>query len=91
MHYVFVSLLHPIEFNTMQMQEFFKLEPRISINPEEAIAYGAALYGSVLSRTGPQDLTLVDVNPLTLGYEVRGGGMTEVLKSKYRALTRSGN
>jgi heat shock protein 5 len=50
------------------------------INPDEAVAYGAAVQGAVLSREeGVQDVLLVDVNPLTLGIETTGGVMTKLI------------
>merc|ERR1712193_352418 len=55
-------------------------EPSRGINPDEAVAYGAAVQGGVLSgeeETG--DLVLLDVNPLTLGIETVGGVMTKLI------------
>ncbi|OAP54835.1 chaperone DnaK [Fonsecaea erecta] len=50
------------------------------INPDEAVAYGAAVQGGVLSgETGTEDLILMDVNPLTLGIETTGGVMTKLI------------
>lgn len=50
------------------------------INPDEAVAYGAAVQGGVLSgETGTEDLVLMDVNPLTLGIETAGGIMTTLI------------
>lgn len=49
------------------------------INPDEAVAYGAAVQGGVLSgEEGTEDLVLMDVNPLTLGIETTGGVMTRL-------------
>lgn len=56
------------------LKEFFvgKL-PRMGINPDEAVAYGAAIQGSVLSGASlAEDFILVDVSPLTLGIETTG-------------------
>jgi len=55
-------------------------EPSTGINPDEAVAYGAAVQGGVLSGdedTG--DIVLLDVNPLTLGIETVGGVMTKLI------------
>merc|ERR1712188_298233 len=63
------------------VKEFFNgKEPSRGINPDEAVAYGAAVQGGVLSgedETG--DLVLLDVNPLTLGIETVGGVMTKLI------------
>ncbi|KIW14426.1 chaperone DnaK [Exophiala spinifera] len=50
------------------------------INPDEAVAYGAAVQGGVLSgEAGTEDIVLMDVNPLTLGIETTGGVMTKLI------------
>jgi len=50
------------------------------INPDEAVAYGAAVQGGVLSgEEGAGDIVLMDVNPLTLGIETTGGVMTKLI------------
>ena len=50
------------------------------INPDEAVAYGAAVQGGVLSNEiGTEDIVLMDVNPLTLGIETTGGVMTKLI------------
>jgi heat shock protein 5 len=50
------------------------------INPDEAVAYGAAVQGGVLSgEEGTGDIVLMDVNPLTLGIETTGGVMTKLI------------
>ena len=50
------------------------------INPDEAVAYGAAVQGGVLSgEAGTDDIVLMDVNPLTLGIETTGGVMTKLI------------
>lgn len=63
------------------VKEFFNgKEPSKGINPDEAVAYGAAVQGGVLSGdedTG--DIVLIDVNPLTLGIETVGGVMTKLI------------
>ena len=61
------------------VREFFGQEPRKDVNPDEAVAIGAAIQGSVL--TGERhDVLLLDVTPLTLGIETLGGVMTAMIK-----------
>ncbi|CED85068.1 heat shock protein 70 [Phaffia rhodozyma] len=54
--------------------------PSQGINPDEAVAYGAAVQGGILSgEAGTEDVVLIDVNPLTLGIETTGGVMTKLI------------
>lgn len=61
------------------VKAFFGKEPRKDVNPDEAVAIGAAVQGSVLSGER-KDVLLLDVTPLTLGIETLGGVMTAMIK-----------
>ena len=62
-----------------KVQEFFGKEPRKDVNPDEAVAIGAAIQGAVLSGD-KTDVLLLDVTPLTLGIETMGGVMTPIIE-----------
>ncbi len=62
-----------------KVKEFFGKEPRKDVNPDEAVAVGAAIQGSVLAGDR-KDVLLLDVSPLTLGIETLGGVMTPMIK-----------
>ena len=62
-----------------KVQDFFGKEPRKDLNPDEAVAIGAAIQGSVLSGD-TKDVLLLDVTPLTLGIETLAGVATPLIE-----------
>ena len=62
-----------------KVKEFFGKEPRKDVNPDEAVAIGAAVQGAVLSGE-VKDVLLLDVTPLTLGIETMGGVATPLIE-----------
>nr|AXU24957.1 heat shock protein 70-3 [Cyrtorhinus lividipennis] len=70
------------------LQNFFNGKPlNLSINPDEAVAYGAAVQAAVLSgdqSSQIQDVLLVDVTPLSLGIETAGGVMSKIIERNAR-------
>jgi heat shock protein 5 len=63
------------------LEEYFGKKARKDVNPDEAVAYGAAVQGGILSgEEGAGGVILMDVNPLTLGIETTGGVMTHLIK-----------
>ena len=71
-----------------KVKSFFNKEPRKDINPDEAVAMGAAAQAAVLSGTGG-DILLLDVTPLSLGIETLGGVMTKLIEKNTTIPTRA--
>jgi heat shock protein 5 len=62
------------------IEEYFNKKASKGVNPDEAVAFGAAVQGGVLSgEEGTEEIVLMDVNPLTLGIETTGGVMTKLI------------
>jgi len=70
-----------------KVREFFGKEPRKDVNPDEAVAAGAAIQGSVLAGDR-KDVLLLDVTPLSLGIETLGGVMTKMITKNTTIPTR---
>ncbi len=71
-----------------KVKEIFGKEPRKDVNPDEAVAYGAAVQGAVLSGDR-KDVLLLDVTPLSLGIETLGGVMTKLIKKNTTIPTKA--
>ena len=68
--------------------EFFNREPRKDVNPDEAVAAGAAIQGGVLAGD-VKDVLLLDVTPLSLGIETLGGVMTKLIEKNTTVPTKA--
>jgi molecular chaperone DnaK len=71
-----------------RVREFFGQEPRKDVNPDEAVAIGAAVQGAVLQGE-VKDVLLLDVTPLSLGIETLGGVMTKLITKNTTIPTRA--
>ena len=71
-----------------RVKEFFGREPRKDVNPDEAVAVGAAIQGGVLQGE-VKDVLLLDVTPLSLGIETMGGVMTKLIKKNTTIPTKA--
>ncbi len=71
-----------------KVREFFGKEPRKDVNPDEAVAVGAAIQGGVL-KGDVKDVLLLDVTPLSLGIETLGGVMTKLIQKNTTIPTKA--
>jgi molecular chaperone DnaK len=71
-----------------KVKEFFGKEARKDVNPDEAVAVGAAIQGGVLQGE-VKDVLLLDVTPLSLGIETMGGVMTKLIKKNTTIPTKA--
>ena len=71
-----------------KVKEIFGVEPRKDVNPDEAVAVGAAVQGGVL-QGDVKDVLLLDVSPLSLGIETLGGVMTKLIKKNTTIPTKA--
>src|SRR5689334_11304875 len=70
------------------VKDFFGKEPRKDVNPDEAVAVGAAIQGGVLAGE-VKDVLLLDVTPLSLGIETLGGIMTKLIEKNTTIPTKN--
>ncbi len=72
------------------VKDFFGKEPRKDVNPDEAVAVGAAIQAGVLAGE-VKDVLLLDVTPLSLGIETLGGVMTKLIEKNTTIPTKASN
>jgi molecular chaperone DnaK len=72
------------------VKDFFGKDPRKDVNPDEAVAVGAAIQGGVLAGE-VKDVLLLDVTPLSLGIETLGGIMTKLIEKNTTIPTKASN
>merc|ERR1711892_1027287 len=66
------------------VEKYFNKAPAKNINPDEAVAWGAAVQGAIINNDIDKGVVVVDVNPLTLGIETVGGVMTKLIPRNTR-------
>ncbi len=72
-----------------KVKDFFGRDPYMSVNPDEAVAIGAAVQAGIMSGEGElKDMVLLDVTPLSLGLETLGGVMTRIIERNTTIPTR---
>src|SRR5690606_37353973 len=63
------------------LSNYFEKELDKELNPDEAVAYGATIHAKNINKINPTSIILVDVTPLCLGIETKGGIMTTIIKN----------
>ena len=85
---LFSLAVKPYAYGTGNCSKLFGKDPRKDVNPDEAVAIGAAIQGAVLSGA-IKDVLLLDVTPLSLGIETMGGVMTKLIEKNTTIPTRA--